>query len=90
VVAEMSRISSLPAAAKTELFLKLHNIADRNQQHFFNNLFEQVQTEYVNNMQNAMVVMNQHCTDQHRRELKTQSSSDYTALSILYDRSMLD
>jgi hypothetical protein len=90
VVAEMSRISSLPAVAKTELFLKLHNIADRNQQHFFNNLFEQVQTEYVNNMQNAMVVMNQHCTDQHRRELKTQSSSDYTALSTLYDRSMLD
>jgi hypothetical protein len=85
VIAEMSRISSLPAAAKAELFLKLHNIADQNQQHFFNNLFEQVQTEYLNNMQNAMMVMNQHCTDQHRRELKTQSSSDYTALSTMYD-----
>ena len=85
VIAEMSRISSLPAAAKAELFLKLHNIADQNQQHFFNNLFEQVQTEYLNNMQNAMMIMNQHCTDQHRRELKTQSSSDYTALSTMYD-----
>ena len=44
VIAEMSRISSLPAAAKAELFLKLHNIADRNRQHFFNKLFDQDRT----------------------------------------------
>jgi hypothetical protein len=90
VIAEMSRISGLPAAAKTQLFEQLHNIAERNQQHFFNNLFDQVQTEYVNNMQAAMTVMNQHSTDRYSRELKSQQPHDHTALATLYDQSMLD
>lgn len=89
VIAEMSRISNLEPAAKAELFSKLHNIAERNRQHFFNKLFDQVSTEYINNMQAAMTVMNQHCTDQHSRELHHQSPGDHTVLATLYDLSIL-
>ena len=90
VIAEMSRISSLPAAAKTQLFDQLHNIAERNRQHFFNNLFDQVQTEYVNNINHAMTIMHQHSTDRYSRELKSQQPHDHTALATLYDKSMMD
>jgi hypothetical protein len=90
VIAEMSRISGLPAAAKTQLFEQLHNIAERNQQHFFNNLFDQVQTEYVNNINHAMTIMHQHSTDRYSRELKSQQPHDHTVLATLYDKSMMD
>jgi hypothetical protein len=90
VIAEMSRISSLPPAQKARLFEQLHKIADRNRQHFFSGLFDQVQAEYVNNMQAAMTVMNQHCTDRYSRELQHQSPGDHAALATLYDQSMLD
>jgi hypothetical protein len=89
VITEMSRISRLPITAKTELFSQLHKIADRNRQHFFSKLFDQVQTEYINNMQQAMVIMNQHCTGRHGRELKSQSPGDYAALATFYDQSIL-
>jgi len=90
VIAEMARISALPSASKTQLFEQLHKIAARNRQHFFNGLFDLVHAEYVNNMQQAMVTMNQHCTGRYGRELKSQSPSDYTALASFYDQSILD
>jgi hypothetical protein len=49
VVAEMKRITQLPAVEKIELFSKLNAIAARNQERFFSDdFFEQVVQEYKN------------------------------------------
>ena len=66
IVAEMKRIADLDTAAKQVLYIKLHEIAKRNKQRFFDGLFDQVIEEYRTNMDQAMITMNQHCTGQHR------------------------
>jgi len=66
IIQEMKRIAALDAAAKQALYTKLHEIAQRNKQRFFNGLFDQVIEEYQTNLDQAMVIMQQHCTGQHR------------------------
>ena len=70
VIAEMCRISSLAPESKTQLFIALHKIAERNKQRFFNGLFEQVIQEYKTNLDHAMTTMHQHCTGQHRTAIR--------------------
>ena len=65
VIAEMTRISQLPLADKHELYAKLYKIADQNRHHFFNEFFDQVCTEYVSNVDQAMTVMQQQFTGRH-------------------------
>ena len=66
IIQEMKRISALDADAKQVLYTKLHEIAQRNKQRFFNGVFDQVIEEYRTNLDQAMIVMQQHCTGQHR------------------------
>ena len=66
VVAEMKRIAALDTATKQVLYAKLHKIAQRNKQRFFNGLADQVIKEYCTNLDQAMITMNQHCTSRHR------------------------
>jgi hypothetical protein len=66
IIQEMKRIADLDTAAKQVLYTKLHEIAQRNKQRFFNGLFDQVMEEYRTNLDQAMVIMQQHCTGQHR------------------------
>ena len=66
IVAEMKRIAALDTAAKQVLYAKLHEIAQRNKQHFFNGLADQVINEYKTNLNQAMITMNQHRTSHHR------------------------
>ena len=70
VIAEMCRISSLAPESKTQLFIALHKIAERNKQRFFNGLFDQVIQEYKTNLDHAMTTMHQHCTGQHRTAIR--------------------
>ena len=65
VIAEMSRISALPPEDKIQLFSALNQIAEQNKLHFFNKFFDQIKQEYVNNMNHAITIMNQHCTGKH-------------------------
>jgi hypothetical protein len=66
VIQEMKRIAGLDADAKQVLYTKLHEIAQRNKQRFFNGLFDQVIEEYRANLDQAMGIMQQNCTSQHR------------------------
>ena len=66
IIQEMKRIAGLDADAKQVLYTKLHEIAQRNKQRFFNGLFDQVIEEYQSNLDQSMIVMQQHCTGQHR------------------------
>jgi len=70
VITEMTRISRLPPESKIELFAKLKEIAVRNQRRFFNDFLDQICKEYVNNMTQAMTIMQQHCTGQHDRAIR--------------------
>ena len=70
VVAEMKRIAALDTAAKQVLYAKLHEIAERNKKRFFNGLFDQVIEEYKTNLNQAMAVMQQHCTGKHRAAIR--------------------
>jgi len=65
IIQEMKRITELDADAKQVLYTKLHEIAQRNKQRFFNGLFDQVIEEYKINLNQAMIVMQQHCTNKH-------------------------
>jgi len=69
IVTEMKRIAAFDADAKQVLYTKLHAIAQRNKQRFFNGLFDQVIEEYKTNLDHAMTIMNQHCTSKHRTEI---------------------
>jgi hypothetical protein len=70
IIQEMKRIAGLDADAKQILYTKLHEIAQRNKQRFFNELFDQVIEEYQANLNQAMVVMQQHCTGRHRTAIR--------------------
>jgi hypothetical protein len=70
IVAEMKRISALDADAKQMLYTKLHEIAQRNKQLFFNGLVEQVINEYKTNLDQAITVMHEHCTGKHRTAIR--------------------
>jgi hypothetical protein len=70
IVIEMKRIAALDTDAKQVLYTKLHEIAQRNKQRFFNGLFDQVIEEYQTNLDQAMGVMQQHCTGKHRTAIR--------------------
>jgi hypothetical protein len=70
VIEEMKRISALDADVKQVMYTKLHEIAQRNKQRFFNGLFDQVIKEYNTNLDHAMTIMNQNCTGQHRTAIQ--------------------
>jgi hypothetical protein len=65
IIVEMKRIAMLDINTKQVLYAKLHKIAQRNKQRFFNGLFDQVIEEYKTNLDQAITVMQQHCTGQH-------------------------
>jgi hypothetical protein len=70
IVSEMKRIAALDIDAKQVLYAKLHEIAQRNKQRFFNGLFDQVIEEYQTNLNQAMDIMQQHCTGKHRGAIR--------------------
>ena len=67
---EMQRISQLSLIEKYKLYTELDVICQRNKQHFFNEFVDQVITEYKNNLDHAMKIMQQHCTGKHLTEIK--------------------
>jgi hypothetical protein len=63
VIQEMSRIAAMSPADKIVLWNQLHKIAGRNQQRFFSAEWQsRVVQEYVDNMDQAVAIMNQNCT----------------------------
>jgi len=70
VIQEMKRIAGLDTDAKQVLYTKLHEIAQRNKKRFFNGLFDQVINEYKTNLDQAMSIMQQHRTGQHRAAIR--------------------
>ena len=69
VIREMNRISSLASADKIALWNQLHQIAARNKQRFFSAEWQAgIIQEYADNMNQAMITMNQHCTGKHWRD----------------------
>jgi hypothetical protein len=60
VIAEMKRISVLPAQQKTKLFSDLDSIAKFNKHLFFTSFFDSLVNEYKQNMDSAMIEMAQH------------------------------
>jgi len=70
IIQEMKRIADLDVDAKQVLHTKLHEIAQRNKHRFFNGLFDRVINEYKTNLDQAMGIMRQHCTGQHRAAIR--------------------
>ena len=63
VIQEMSRIAAMSSADKIVLWNQLHRIAARNKQRFFSAEWQsRVVQEYVDNMDQAVAIMNQNCT----------------------------
>jgi len=66
VIKEMTRISSLDPLNKIVLWNQLHHIAERNKQRFFSAEWkDSVVQEYVDNMNQALITMNQNCTGKY-------------------------
>jgi len=66
VIREMSRIAAMSWADKVILWNRLHLIAERNQRRFFSAEWQSsIVQEYVDNMNQALITMNQHCTGKH-------------------------
>ena len=66
VIQEMSRISALSTADKIVLWDQLHKIAARNKQRFFSAEWQtSVVQEYIDNINQALITVNQHCTGKH-------------------------
>lgn len=66
VIQEMTRISSLSPSDKIVLWNQLHRIAERNKQRFFSVEWQAgIVQEYVDNMNQAMITMNQNCTGKY-------------------------
>jgi hypothetical protein len=71
VIKEMSRISSLASVDKIVLWNQLHQIAARNKQRFFSAEWQaSIVQEYVDNMNQAMITMNNNCTGKHWKQLQ--------------------
>ena len=71
VIQEMSRIAAMSPADKIVLWNQLHKIAERNRQRFFSAEWQSsIVQEYVDNMNHALVTMNQNCTGRLWRDLQ--------------------
>jgi ABC-type transporter MlaC component len=69
VIQEMNRIAAMSSADKIVLWNQLHRIAERNKQRFFSAEWQaSIVQEYVDNMNQAIITMNQHCTGKHWRD----------------------
>ena len=67
---EMSRISALNQSDKNVLWHKLHEIAKRNKQRFFSAEWQaSIVQEYIDNMNQALITVNQHCTGIHWKRI---------------------
>jgi hypothetical protein len=60
IIQEMKRIADLDPDVKRELYCQMHAIAEKNKRHFFTHLHEQVMSEYIENMSQAVAQANQH------------------------------
>ena len=75
VIQEMTRISSLTDSDKIVLWNQLHQIAERNKQRFFSDEWQaSIVQEYNNNMNHAMIIMNQNCTGKHWEQTRNLQS----------------
>jgi ABC-type transporter MlaC component len=70
IITEMSRVANLPQQEKTQLFVKLNQIAEHNKHHFFNNFFDLIKQEYISNIDHSITTMNQHKTGKHDRNIR--------------------
>ena len=70
IVKEMQRIAQLSSTEKYKFYTDLDVICQRNKQHFFNGLVDQVVNEYKTNLDCAMQIMRQNCTGKHFTEIK--------------------
>jgi hypothetical protein len=71
VIQEMTRISALNPFDKIVLWNQLHQIAERNKQRFFSAAWQaSIVQEYVDNMNQAIITVNQHCTGKHWKQLQ--------------------
>jgi hypothetical protein len=71
VIQEMTRISSLADSDKIVLWNQLHQIAERNKHRFFSADWQaSIVHESVDNMNRAMLTMNQHCTGKHWKQYR--------------------
>jgi hypothetical protein len=71
IIREMTRISSLASADKIALWNQLHQIAAKNKQRFFSAEWQaDIIQEYADNMNRAMITMNQHCTGKHWKQFQ--------------------
>ena len=71
VIREMTRISSLNASDKIVLWNQLHKIAARNKQRFFSAEWQSsIVQEYADNMNQALITMNQNFTGKHWKQLR--------------------
>ena len=71
VIQEMSRIAAMSSTDKIVLWNQLHKIAERNRQRFFSAEWQSsIVQEYVDNMNHALVTMNQNCTGRLWRDLQ--------------------
>jgi len=76
VIREMRRISSLSALDKIVLWDQLHTIAEKNKQRFFSAEWQaSIVQEYVNNMNQALVTMNQNCTGKYWKQFHKELNS---------------
>ena len=70
-IQEMSRIAAMSSTDKIVLWNQLHKIAERNRQRFFSAEWQSsIVQEYVDNMNHALVTMNQNCTGRLWRDLQ--------------------
>jgi hypothetical protein len=65
IIGEMKRITNLSSQQKQKLYTELNEICQYNQQHFFNKLSNQVITEYKDNLNQSIGIMQQNCTGQN-------------------------
>ena len=71
VIQEMTRISALNPSDKIVLWNQLHRIAERNKQRFFSDKWQaSIIQEYVDNMNHALITMNQNCTGKHWKQFQ--------------------
>jgi hypothetical protein len=77
VIQEMTRINSLNPSDKIVLWNQLHKIAKRNKQRFFSTKWQaNIVQEYVNNMNQALITMNQNCTGKHWKQFQDLDLAD--------------
>lgn len=76
IVNEMTRISALSCDTKRVLFQRLHEVAARNKCRFFSHEWQYfIEEEFYNNVNNAMIEMNSHCTGKYWKKSITMPNS---------------